>query len=126
MRRSFYLSEPIAGILLAVLLQLPAGFAQSTYGSVVGVVGDSSDAVMPGVAVTLTSLGTNERHSTVSGRDGFYQFQNVMPASYRLEAELAGFRRYVVEPVVVEVQRSVRVDMTLAVGQTTERIDVSA
>src|SRR5262245_58097855 len=112
----FFLGERVLGLLLAMaIFQLPAAFAQSTYGSVVGVVNDTSEAVMPGVAITLTNIGTNERHSTISGRDGFFQFQNVMPATYRLEAELTGFRRHVVEPVAVEVQRSVRVDVTLAV-----------
>src|SRR5579864_5092892 len=42
----------------AALLQIPAAHGQSTYGSIVGDVKDSSDAVIGGAAVTLTNIET--------------------------------------------------------------------
>lgn len=110
---------------LAVLLCSPsAAFPQSTFGSITGSVRDSSDAVVPGAQATLTNLNTNERHVTVSGRDGLIQFLNLTPASYRLDVEVAGFSRYVREPILVEVQRIVRIDVVLTIGQATESVRV--
>src|SRR5262249_21726588 len=83
-------------------------------------------AVIAGAAVTLTNLGTNERHSAVTDRDGFFQFPNLAAASYRLEAEMSGFRRYVREPILLEIQRTVRLDVGLAIGQASEKIEVVA
>src|SRR5450432_879709 len=98
--------------------------SQSAYGSIVGDVKDSSEAVIDGASITLTNLGTNEKHSSVSGKDGFFQFANLSPASYRLEAEMSGFRHYVREPILVEVQRTIRIDVALAVGQASEKVEV--
>src|SRR5712671_511771 len=109
---------------VAVLAFASAAWGQSSYGSVVGDVKDSSDAIVAGAAVTLTNLGTNERHKAVSGKDGFFQFANVTPANYRLEAESSGFRRYVREPIVVEVQRTIRIDVPLTIGQASEKVEV--
>src|SRR5438034_582618 len=107
-----------------LILTTPLAFGQSTYGSIVGEVKDSSDAVIGGASLTVTNLGTNERHAATSGRDGYFQFGNLTPAEYRLEADMSGFRHYVREPVVVEVQRTVHIDLTLAVGQASEKIEV--
>src|SRR6188474_2519403 len=89
----------------AVLAVSSTSFGQSTFGSIVGDVKDGTEAMIGGAVVTLTNIGTNERRETLSDRDGFYQFQNLVPASYRLEAEMSGFRRHVQEPILIEVQR---------------------
>ena len=111
---------------VALLVSASAAWSQSSYGSIVGDVKDSSDAIVIGASVTLTNLGTNEKHKAVSGKDGFFQFANLTPASYRLEAESSGFRRYVREPIVVEVQRTIRIDISLTVGQAGEKVEVVA
>src|SRR5260370_1911098 len=119
-------SKQILGSLfLFTALSEPIARGQSTFGSIVGDVRDASDAVIGGASVTLTNLGTNEKHTAQTSKDGFFQFPNLVPASYRLEAELSGFRRFVKEPILVEVQRTVRVDVTLAVGQASEKVEVT-
>src|SRR5215212_11290564 len=80
-----------------------SAFGQSTYGSIVGDVKDASDAVIGGASMTLINLATNEKHTATTARDGFFQFPNLPPASYRLEAEMSGFRRYSRSPIRVEV-----------------------
>lgn len=104
----------------------PTAFGQSTYGSIVGDVKDSSDAVIVGASVTLINLATNEKHSTTTGKDGLFQFPNLVPSTYRLEAEMSGFRHYSRSPIQVEVQRTIRIDVALAVGQASERVEVVA
>ncbi|MFN7938505.1 MAG: carboxypeptidase regulatory-like domain-containing protein [Bryobacteraceae bacterium] len=113
-------------LLVLAMLTGNAANAQSTFGSIVGSVRDTSDAVIPAAPLTLTNRDTNERHTTSSGRDGLFQFINLAPGPYRLEVEQAGFGRYVREPLVVEVQKTIRIDVALTVGQTSERIQVVA
>jgi hypothetical protein len=55
---------------------------------------------------------------------GLFSFTALQPARYRLEAERAGFKRFVLEPIEVRVQLFVSAQPILEVGATTERIDV--
>jgi Carboxypeptidase regulatory-like domain len=74
---------------------------QSTFGSVVGTVSDATDDVIPGARLTLINLATNESRSALADSNGHYQFLNLLPASYRLEAEQSGFKRFLWDRVVV-------------------------
>src|SRR5438046_8718965 len=90
------------------LLALPPAWAQTTFGTVVGTVTDSTRAVIPQAQVTLTSLGTTEKRTVTTDTAGNYQFVNVLPGQYRVDAEKEGFQRSKRAPVVGEVQRSTR------------------
>ena len=93
--------------------------AQSFYGSVVGTVTDASGAIIPGASVTLTNIGTNEKRSAETDAAGSYRFVNLVPANYRLEVEMAGFKRMTREPITVQVESAVRIDAALEVGAIT-------
>ena len=50
---------------------------QTFYGSMVGTVTDSTGAVVPDTAVTLTNVGTGEKRTVQTDSSGFYQFLNL-------------------------------------------------
>jgi len=67
------LSRRFAAVLsLGVLLSMSSLYlhAQSTYGSISGVVTDASRASITDANVTLTNLGTEEKRTQSSGSDG--------------------------------------------------------
>ncbi|MBA3440419.1 MAG: carboxypeptidase regulatory-like domain-containing protein, partial [Pyrinomonadaceae bacterium] len=99
---------------------------QTFYGSIVGDVRDTSEAVVPGTVMTLTNLGTNEKRSMETSAEGSYQFVSLVPGRYRLEAEKSGFKRHVREPVVVEVQSAVRLDLALEIGEISDVVEVTS
>jgi len=98
--------------------------AQSTYGSVSGVVNDPSGAAVSGANVTLTNLGTSEKRTQVSGDDGHFTFVNLFPGDYRVDIEKQGFKHFARPSVVVQVQQETRVDAALTVGQVSETVEV--
>ena len=100
-------------------------FGQSTFGSITGVIADPSGGAISGAAVTLTNLATNAKVSTKSNDSGIYEFVNVAPADYRIEAELTGFRRFVRQPVTVQVQQAYRIDIQMQLGSVTETMQVT-
>jgi len=110
---------------LLVLLAITSGQGQSTYGSIAGTVIDSSGAAMPASQVTLTNIGTSEKRTQTTGSDGLYSFVNLIPGNYRLEAKKEGFKGFVREPIVVQVQQAIKIDATLQVGVVTESVTVS-
>jgi Carboxypeptidase regulatory-like domain len=100
--------------------------AQVTTGSISGTVKDSSGGVLPGATVTVTNVGTNFTRTEVSNERGDYSLLFLPVGTYRVEAELSGFRRYVQTGVVIELSRAARVDPMLAVGGTEENVEVRA
>ena len=103
----------------------PPSRAQTTYGSISGGVTDASGAAIAGAEVTLTNLGTSEKRSQSTGSDGFYDFVNLIPGRYRIDAEKAGFKRIARTEVVVEVQQTVRIDLAMQVGEVTQTVEVT-
>jgi hypothetical protein len=111
------------GVLLSTCIFVQG---QSTYGSITGSVTDPSGAAISDARVTLTNLGTAEKRVQPTGADGLYGFVNLIPGSYRVEAEKPGFKRVTQEPVVVQVQQNSKIDLALPIGQATETVEVTS
>jgi hypothetical protein len=97
-----------------------------TFGSIVGTVIDNSGAVIPNAKVTLTNAGTGERSTSSSNAEGNYQFPNLNPGNYRIEVEQSSFKRLIRQPIIVDVQATVRVDTRLQPGSASQIIEVTA
>src|SRR5580704_12556412 len=113
----------LAGALFA-LFSVPA-FSQ-TLGEITGRVNDPSTAAVPGAVITLTSVATNAVRTTTSTDAGDYTFPSVPPGFYSVKAEHTGFKIAAFNNVEVQVQQTVRLDLTLEVGQLTESVSVEA
>src|SRR5262249_17971767 len=98
--------------------------AQAVKGSLLGTVTDASGAVIPGVSVTITEVNTNLTRSTVTNESGNYVFGNLDRGVYRVEVQLAGFKKAIRERADVLVNQDTRVDMQLATGDITESVEV--
>ena len=96
-----------------------------TLGDVAGRVSDPSGAGVPNSVITLTSTSTNAVRQTDSGSDGFYSLPSIPPGLYTLKAEHPGFKT-ATSNIEVQVQQSVRLDLTLQVGEVSQSVEVSA
>src|SRR5688572_8310030 len=109
----------------AILATLAAGravHAQSITGSVTGSVVDPSKAAIPGASVTLTNMGTDVVQAVTSDSSGNYQFLQLPPGTYRLEATLQGFTTFRRDGIIVEAARASSVPIQLRVGSVLETI----
>ncbi len=112
---------------LAVFLAgYSASRGQTFYGSIVGTVTDATGAAIPGTAVTLTNLVKAEKRTIESNAIGSYQFVNLIPGRYRVEAEKSGFKHFTREPIVVEVENALRIDIAMELGAVTQTVEVTA
>jgi len=110
---------------LFLLASVPA-WAQFETASVVGALRDKTGAVVPGAKVTLTNTGTGVSVEQVSNKEGGFEFFTVRPGAYLVTAELAGFSLALVDNITVQVGARQRIDVTMAVGAVTERVEVKA
>ncbi len=116
----------LLGAVLPLLLLVSHNYAQTTFGSITGVVSDSSGAAIPNASVTVTNIGTMEKRTMETSNDGNYQFVNLAPGSYRVDVEKSGFKHVARESVTVEVQSTVRIDVSLAIGDVNQTVEVTA
>ena len=106
---------------LALLAGLAA--AQST-SSLNGSVTDPSGAAVAGASITLTDPATGSKRSTSSNASGLYQFLDVPPGDYRLEANATGFAAIVVPKVTLLVKLPSTIPLRLQVAGATTSVTV--
>src|SRR5690349_19235655 len=97
--------------LLAVLLGtvIPAAvFGQNVYGRISGTVADTSGASIGQATVTLTNLDTNGKNQITTDAAGSYAFPNIPPGRYKIQAEKQGFKSFVREPVIVQIESGLK------------------
>ena len=115
----------ILSVLVVAAVMAPSLMAQSlTTGDVTGTITDQSGAVTPNVTVTLRSVGTGQTRTTPTSATGFYRFSLVSPGSYTITAEAAGFTK-AERTVSVNVGQASVADIKMAVGSTTQTVEVT-
>ena len=113
--------------LIVLGLVLPALVtAQSDRGTITGTVSDPTGAMVPGAKVIATSHETHGIFETATTATGNYTLPSLPVGTYDLSAEAQGFTRYIQEGIGVQVVQTVRVDVVLQVGSSTESVTVSA
>ncbi len=111
-------------LLVFAALSPRAARSQGTNASIDGQITDPRGAVIPGADVELISKETNTTTKFVSDSGGLYSFRDVIPGNYQLKATAAGFSEYVQDGIVVRVGYPVRINIALAVGSTTQQVEV--
>ncbi len=100
--------------------------AQEYRGTISGRIVDPQQAVVPGVSVVATQVDTGSKYTTISSGDGQFTLPFLLQGRYRIEAELAGFKRYVRESIQVSTNERVTLDIVLELGGTNETVTISA
>jgi hypothetical protein len=114
----------VAVVVLA--LTPPAGWGQNVYGTMAGTVTDTSGAAVANATVTLTNLDNAQKHSIETDASGNYTFVSILPGRYKLEGEKTGFKKFLREPIEVQIESGLRVDIALQVGAQTETVEVTS
>src|SRR5579871_4197345 len=81
-------------LFLAVALLLPAALiAQSYFGTVSGILTDTTGAVVQGAKVTLIDEQKGYKFSGTSDSSGRYLFASIPPGLYTVSVEMQGFEK---------------------------------
>ncbi|HVT91550.1 MAG TPA: TonB-dependent receptor [Bryobacteraceae bacterium] len=124
--KSFALQN-LTAALLACLIGSPfAAFGQSSNGSINGVVTDSSGASVVGAELNLRATDSAKTSKATSGADGQFSFPNLPGGNYQLQVSAKGFKDFVQTGIVVHLNDSVSLPISLQVGEATQTIEVNA
>ena len=112
MRRAFV----TAAIVLLYFIPTLKTLAQSGNASVAGFVQDTSQAFIPGVTVTATNTQTGVVTTVITNESGTYNIPSLLPGTYKLSAELPGFKTQVINDVQLGQGASARTPSTSITG----------
>lgn len=115
-------------VVLGLMLALVAGFgfAQSTKGTIAGVVSDASGAVVPNATVTASASAGGETRSVVTGSNGEYRIEPLTPGEYTVLVSAQGFAKTKVERVIVRTSVITSNNVQLSIASTGETVEVIA
>jgi len=111
---------------VTLLLFTASALAQTSRGTVSGIVSDPTGAVVPGATITLTNDQTGVSRTTNTNGEGFYRFDAVDLGSYSLKIAATGFGNVNKTNIVVSANQVAQVDAQLAPGGQTLSVDVTA
>ncbi len=106
-----------------IVVSVPV-FAQ-TRGTLSGTIQDPSGAIVPGVSVTIRNTQTGEEFTAVSDSVGVYKFPSIPLGTYNLTAQPAGFKKYEMQGIVIQVAEPATANVKLQVGGANEQIVVT-
>src|SRR5438132_8200283 len=116
----------LAVFTLVISLWTPPASGQAVLGSIFGTVADPSGAAVPNAKVTVTSATKATSYMATTNADGNYSVTHLIPDTYNVRAEAAGFKAFEVKNIPVSADAAARVDGQFQVGGTTETVEVTS
>ena len=117
-------------VAIVVLLFSPLGVqpakADNLYAKIIGTVTDPTGAVLAGVKLTATNVGTNLPYETESKGDGNYVFLNLPIGAYRVAASHPGFRTFTATGITLVLDQVYQLNIKMELGQISEQVLVEA
>src|ERR1700730_15554563 len=89
-----------------------------------GTVRDSSGAVVSGVKIVATDVDRGTALNTTTNDAGRYSFPTLSVGKYVVSAEMSGFKKSSTEPIVIDVNQAVDVNIAMEVGAVSEQVEV--
>jgi hypothetical protein len=108
---------------IALSFAFPAA-AQIAAGTINVIVEDSSGAVVPGASITVTNKGTGLERTGVGNERGEFSVPFLPVGQYAISVQLAGFKKTTIEQIVLQVDQTAAVHVTLQPGEVREVIEV--
>jgi len=120
-------------ILFFILASVGLGFsafpsiswAQKDAGSIVGTVKDPSGALVAGARVTVADAERGISFTATTNESGEFVASALRVGRYTVTVERSGFKKAISEPIDLQVQERVAVNITLQVGQATQTVEVT-
>src|SRR4029078_6802295 len=124
MKREFFLRR-ITTLFILVFSLVFVASAQTDQGRIAGHIVDPNGAVVPGAAITVTNVGTNETRTVTASDAGYYVVPGLRAALYKVSATAASFAEKTVTGIQVSVGQQLDLDITLSPETQTVTVDVT-
>ncbi|MGH9355102.1 MAG: carboxypeptidase regulatory-like domain-containing protein, partial [Terriglobia bacterium] len=123
--RNSIVRPALVGLALGLTLSLPQARAQVAGATMTGTVSDISGAVIPNAQVLIKNVATGHQRPATTDAAGLYAVPNLLPGSYQVTVTAPGFSTEVRSGITLTVGAQQVLNVTMKVGQTTQKVKVS-
>ena len=121
----------IKGVAFLLMVGVGAGLTalraqETSFGTILGTITDTSQAAIPGVSVTVTNVNTGIARHVDTDAVGAYRVGSLQPGTYTVRAEHAGFQVTQATDAIVHVAAILTVNIVMQVGTVTQTVVVTA
>ena len=114
-------------IALALFALMTAeSMGQSNTATILGTVSDATGGGIPGVTVTVTNVKTRITKTATTDANGAFEAPLLSVGDYALSASMAHFKHSERTGIHLDAEQKVKIDITLQVGDVSERVTVEA
>lgn len=121
----FFWSLAATAVLIFVL-SVSISYSQIVTATVVGTVKDPTGAVVPKAQVVATDVATGISHSAIANSSGHYRIGQLQPGTYKLSARYPGFKESILTGIILQVDLTSRVNITLSPGAVHQSVTVAS
>src|SRR5215472_14283641 len=112
---------PALTLIAAIVLN-----AQNPTATIVGIVSDTSGAVVADAALDVRNVETNDLRQVNSDAKGEFAFTNLAPGTYEVTVTKQGFRSSRRTGLQLQMEQSARLEFRLEIGAVNQTIEVTA
>jgi len=113
-------------LVVCLITVIGVAWGQGQSGTLNGTVVDKTGAVVPGAAVTVENINTGVEQKTTTTAAGAFTFPYLPSGTYNIRVTAAKFKASDAENIILRVAQTLTINMTLEVGQLSERVTVSS
>jgi hypothetical protein len=121
-----YLTSALAILVALLCISSPRLEAQSVFGSIRGIVQDSTGASIPDAEITLHSVDENTDRKAKTDATGTYALENVLANRYNIRAQHDGFADTVVSGVTLAARQELRYTLVMTVATQSSTVEVTS
>ena len=112
------------GLLVYLLLAVSLSVAQSSNGTISGIVLDPSGGLIVGADVLIINNATGAQYPGKANSEGYYVVPNIPPGNYRIQVSNTGFKTIIKPDIVIHVEDALAINFTLPIGAASEIVTV--
>src|SRR5262249_38669210 len=121
MRSTIRKASFLALAAFCLLFVIPASLqAQELRGKISGRVMDPNGAAVPGASVKVIDVERNKTTVFTTNDAGLFDAPYLLPGKYQVLVEVAGFKKNLQDNVIIQINETRTLDITLAVGAPEE------
>src|ERR1043165_9246684 len=117
----------VALLSVIFILSFPSSLsAQESRGKITGTVTDQNKAAVPGASIKIVDASRGTSVTLTTNDDGFFQAPYLLPGTYQVVVEVTGFKKFIQDNVVLQINETRDLPIVLEVGGTQETVTVTA
>lgn len=123
LRKNLLVCLTLAALFLSLVV---SAWGQDAGGRIIGTVTDPQGAVVPEAKVTIINVATGVVSPTSANADGYFEVLALPIGTYKVSVKHPGFNTVVTQEKQLQINESVRFDITLTVGAEAQTVTVNA